>query len=134
MQQIFSILPIAALVIVAFMVVKAIAKAAPRSITVEAALPMGGGALPMSFTQGSRSGESHTSSGALPASSHSASKVADMLGSVNIEEEEDETDPVRVGQIRAKVDVPLEQIRKMAQQRPDAIATLLKSWMLEDRR
>jgi len=131
MQQIFSILPIAALVIVAFMVVKAIAKAAPKSIMVDAALPMGGGSLPMSFT---KSHESHSGGGALPSSSHSASKVTDLLGAVDIEEEEDENDPVRVGNIRAKVDVPLEQIRKMAQQRPDAIATLLKSWMLEDRR
>jgi flagellar biosynthesis/type III secretory pathway M-ring protein FliF/YscJ len=36
--------------------------------------------------------------------------------------------------IAERVDVPLEQIKKMSQERPDVVAMLLKSWLLEERR
>ena len=40
--------------------------------------------------------------------------------------------PIR--SIRSKVNVPLEQIKKLAKERPSTVAMLLKSWMLEERR
>lgn len=47
-------------------------------------------------------------------------------------EEEDDDVPVHIRDIREKVDVPLERIRKMAKEKPEMIANLLKSWVMED--
>lgn len=46
-----------------------------------------------------------------------------------IEEEEDDLD---VESIKKRVDIPLEQIRKMSKRNPEAVAMLLKSWMMEE--
>jgi flagellar biosynthesis/type III secretory pathway M-ring protein FliF/YscJ len=46
-------------------------------------------------------------------------------------EEEDYDDP-DIESIKKKVDVPLEQIRKMSRNNPEAVAMLLKSWMMEE--
>jgi flagellar M-ring protein FliF len=47
--------------------------------------------------------------------------------------EEDEQGEIQFKEIREKVDVPLEQIRSLAKTRPETVAQLLKSWMMEDR-
>jgi len=39
-----------------------------------------------------------------------------------------------VGEIQSKLNVPLEQIKKMSDDRPEVVAMLIKSWLLEDRR
>ncbi len=49
----------------------------------------------------------------------------------NMYEEEDYDDP-DIESIKKKVDVPLEQIRKMSRNNPEAVAMLLKSWMMEE--
>lgn len=46
-------------------------------------------------------------------------------------EDEGEEDP-DIESIKRKVDVPLEQIRKMSRNNPEAVAMLLKSWMMEE--
>lgn len=48
-------------------------------------------------------------------------------------EEEDFDDP-DIESIKKKVDIPLEQIRKMSRNNPEAVAMLLKSWMMEEAR
>lgn len=48
-------------------------------------------------------------------------------------EDDGEEDP-DIESIKRKVDVPLEQIRKMARNNPEAVAMLLKSWMMEEAR
>jgi flagellar biosynthesis/type III secretory pathway M-ring protein FliF/YscJ len=47
-------------------------------------------------------------------------------------EDEDDDVPVHIRDIREKVDVPLERIRKMAKEKPEMIANLLKSWVMEE--
>lgn len=47
--------------------------------------------------------------------------------------DDDDDDDVNVRGIKKKVDVPLEQIKKMAKKNPEAVAMLLKSWVLEER-
>ncbi len=49
-----------------------------------------------------------------------------------IEDEED--DDADVEAIKRRVDIPLEQIRKMSRKNPEAVAMLLKSWMMEEAR
>lgn len=54
--------------------------------------------------------------------------LASIIANTQLEDDE----PVVVGEIREKVDVPLEQIRKLAKERPETVATLLKTWIMED--
>ena len=42
-------------------------------------------------------------------------------------------DNVDVEGIKKRLDLPLEQIKKLARQRPETVAMLLKSWISEDR-
>ena len=50
-----------------------------------------------------------------------------------IEEDDDDDDYQPVGSIKKKVDVPLEQIKKMSKKNPEAVAMLLKGWIMEER-
>jgi flagellar M-ring protein FliF len=141
-QQLFSLLPIAALLVVAFMVIKALAKVAKSQNVMVQALPGGQlvalGGAPRSLTAGAA---------ALPQGSadwEAVAEGADAAVAAPVrkrkkpqtpeEEEEEEQERIRVGRISEKVNVPLEQIKKMANDKPESIAMLLKSWMVEERR
>ena len=56
-----------------------------------------------------------------------AAALAEM-GIENIDE------TVDVESIRQRIDLPLEQIKKMGKQKPQAVAMLLKTWLMEERR
>ncbi|MCB0824602.1 MAG: hypothetical protein KDC26_00280 [Armatimonadetes bacterium] len=47
-------------------------------------------------------------------------------------EEDDDEDDMDVSSIKRRVDIPLEQIKKMTKKNPEAVAMLLKSWVMED--
>ncbi len=120
-QQGLSILPVIALVIVGLMVIKAIAKAAKDQNVLVQALP-DGRMMPIGV-------------GAI-GSGHSSS--TEILSA-----EDDEGDAITphkpkkkldVGEIEEKVDVTYEQIKKMTAEKPDAVALLIKSWLLENKR
>lgn len=142
MQQILSILPIAALLIAAFMVVKAISKISPK-IGGSPVLAMAGGApsLPMM-----PQGELALTSSALGGSASRQVIVPEALKQKAIESGVTE-EQLRIAleeagdaglsiedipSIKDRVNVPLEQIKKMATERPEAVAMLIKSWMIED--
>jgi flagellar biosynthesis/type III secretory pathway M-ring protein FliF/YscJ len=42
--------------------------------------------------------------------------------------------PLCIDDIPDKVNIPLEQIKKMSIQKPDAVANLIKTWILEERK
>lgn len=46
------------------------------------------------------------------------------------EDDDDTVTPIRG--IKEKIDIPLEQIRKLAKERPETVAILLKSWIMEE--
>jgi flagellar M-ring protein FliF len=46
------------------------------------------------------------------------------------EDDDDSITPIRG--IKEKIDIPLEQIRKLAKERPETVAILLKSWIMEE--
>jgi flagellar M-ring protein FliF len=46
------------------------------------------------------------------------------------EDDDDSVTPIRG--IKEKIDIPLEQIRKLAKERPETVAILLKSWIMEE--
>lgn len=142
-QQIFSLLPVGALFIVGFLVLKGIGK-----------LGKGGTTLMLAGADGQVL--------SLPSSGISVSgSTAKSLGvrpefiEEEVEEEEadpedptvvrkvkkkkrrpvtDDDDDLEIDSIRKKVNIPLEQIKKMATDRPEIVAMLLKSWLLDERR
>ncbi|MHB8635275.1 MAG: flagellar basal-body MS-ring/collar protein FliF [Fimbriimonadaceae bacterium] len=131
MQQIISMLPVAALLIVGFLVMKSVGKMS-RMTTM--ALP-GGGTLAI-----------NTGPAALPASAAEAIRMAErapndanlqqlakQMTDAGLSEDEAEAQIAAIKGISRKVNVPLEQIRKMSSDRPETVAMLIKGWLLEER-
>ncbi len=144
MQQIMSLLPIGALILVAMMIFKSIAKVAKSHTISVAAYPSGQlvasgvGSLPqgsydddgvMSYASGSGEGEIAALEPPRP-----KKKKKKLTPEEEDEWEDDEPMHVRIGRINEKVNVPLEQIKKMTKEKPEAVAMLLKSWLVEERR
>lgn len=135
MQQIFSLLPIAALLGVAIMVLKAIGKFAKTQTLVLTTpdgkmlpLPAGGLNLTPEAIQAA-GGSIQLSGGGKPAALAAGKSNASAL------KPEPEAEPdVEIDAIRRKINVPLEQIKKMSDDRPEVVAMLIKSWLMEERR
>ena len=62
----------------------------------------------------------------------SAIEGGDIDNALKIIEEMPEDDEIKA--IRARINVPLEQIKHMAKTKPESVAMLLKGWMMEDMR
>ncbi|MBX7135674.1 MAG: flagellar M-ring protein FliF [Fimbriimonadaceae bacterium] len=138
MQQLISLLPIAALLLVGFMVIKSLGKAVKPNVMV-AAMP-DGSTMPVSI------GSANPGHAALPAAgtmttvttpSGTQVQVPQVVapdGSLVPAYTIDLVTGEPIVGIAERVDVPLEQIKKMSRERPDVVAMLLKSWILEERR
>lgn len=113
MQQIFSLLPILALVAMGFVVIKAIAKTAKSGNVMVAALPSGG-TVPVSRGGGEGS----------------RAIVASEGGIRYAPAQEEELD---IESISTKVNRPLESIKRMSDDKPEVVAMLIKGWLLEER-
>jgi flagellar biosynthesis/type III secretory pathway M-ring protein FliF/YscJ len=59
-----------------------------------------------------------------------AKSLEEVMMALGIDPDDDSTD---VEGIKRKLDLPLEQIKKMARQRPETVAMLLKSWLSDDK-
>lgn len=145
MQQMMSLLPVAALVLVGFMVVRAIAKTSKAQNVIVAAGP--DGALvrmdPNSYAvkDGRASDGDEGEDGepraiapgevaSLPAGT--ATTVIRGSGDSELVFEQPQEDDLVISTIPDKIHLPLEQLRKFATDKPDKVALLLKSWVLED--
>jgi flagellar M-ring protein FliF len=113
MQQMMSILPIGALILVAFLVIKAIGKAAKAQSVLVGALP-GGGMIALDAQTPTHEAMS-LSEGAASLDGHAVV-------------------PEEVAAIQEKLNLPLEQIKRMSDEKSENVAMLIKSWMLEDHR
>jgi flagellar M-ring protein FliF len=160
-QQMMSILPIVALLIVGFMVVKAISKVSKSSNVLVAALP-GGGMMPLGASSaqqvlieeaGGKVAVDATSDKAIRAARegkivgvvpkeirggeagilaegqtmHQNQSAAELMQFVEQE------NPVLIAKIPDHINIPLEQIKKLAEERPENIAMLLKTWLLNEK-
>lgn len=123
MQQAMSLLPVLALIVVGVMVMKAIAKAAKSTTVSVQALPDGSLAL---------SGPSHDP-GYLASAHHDRHEPA-LEGANRPSHPTPMHSFEDVGDIETKQNKPLEQIKRMSHDRPESVAMLLKSWLLEERR
>lgn len=132
MQQIISLLPIIALIVVGVVVMKSVGKLSKAPAM--AALP-GGGTLAIT-----------TSAPALPAAAAEAIRMAErnpndanmqqlarQMTDAGLTEDEAEAQLAAIKGISRKVNVPLEQIKKMSSDRPETVAMLIKGWLLEER-
>lgn len=135
-QQIMSMLPIAAMLIVAVMVVRQIGKLGGNAPAAVASLNGAALSLPINLAGlspaeqtaarsllASIEAEAGDSNGIVP---HPRSAIAMGSGP--------DDDPVIVNSIKDRVHVPLEQLKKMAKERPATVATLVKSMLLEENR
>lgn len=142
-QQMLSLLPIAALILVAVVILKGVSKVAKSQNVLLHALPGGqtfvASALPAAqpADYGTVEGDEPDSTAAAIAMLEQAPRPKKKKKRVQQdweEEEDDEPMHVRIGRINEKVNVPLEQLKKMAKERPEAVAMLLKSWLIEETR
>lgn len=123
MQQAMSLLPVVALLVVAFLVMKAIAKAAKSQTVMVHALPDG------TLSASMPSLESHQSHSHDHGTSHQQHHpVEESVQALAQRHAED------VGEIETRMNKPLEQIKRMAHDKPESVAMLIKSWLLEERR
>lgn len=140
-QQIISILPIAALLLVAFLLMKSIGKLAHRPMSPMLAA-VGGPALTMAPQNGIQMLAAHSRSleGAnrfvLPEivkqKAFEAGITEEQLQAA-IEEAGDAGISLDdIPSIKSKINVPLEQIKKMANEKPEMVAMLVKSWLIEE--
>ncbi len=131
MQQMMSLLPIAALIGVGLILAKTLASSLKPKAQPELAMAGGAGVLSLPMDQASLEA-------LLNGSSSSGSSEDQLLALVSQEntasEEEDDDFPMPefVGEIKQRIDVPLEQIRKLSKDKPEMVALLLKTWMMED--
>lgn len=139
-QQILSILPIAALVGLGFFVMRALSKigraALPNQPQFAAAgvgmLPSGSLALPDTTLHIPGSGETDLES--LKRRAREAGVSEDELEAAIASAGEKGLSIEDIPSIANRVNLPLEQIRKMGEERPEVVAALVKSWLLEDRK
>lgn len=157
-QQVLSILPIAALLFVGFMVVKAIAKASKASNVLVAVSP-DGQMVPLSSSDmrvlidqnGQQIEVAANSSQALEAArsgkimgttSGPVIKGGDgaILDDGSLEDKQNAltefvgaSETIRIAKIPDHINIPLEQIKNLAIERPDTVAMLLKSWFLAEK-
>ena len=124
-QQALSFLPILAMLVVAFMVVKAIGKAAKEQGNVLVAATPDGTLAPIAALEEGGHEGTHDPQAALGESARQESDGTVARQSLPQPE---------IEAIPEHLNVPMEQVRKMAEERPHAVAMLVKSWLLEDRR
>lgn len=129
MQQMVSLLPIVALFLVGFIVIKAVQKSVKSSNVMVAALPGGQmmtvGMGPMGVEAGPTSNSLALS---LPEGVTPETATPEQLQKAIKAQE------IQIDDIPDVINVPLEQIRKMSMDRPQAVAMLMKSWLLEEKK
>jgi flagellar M-ring protein FliF len=124
-QQILSILPIAALLLVAAIVIKQIAKFAKAQVLQPIATTPEGIALQI------------PSGPALPEPEVSEAELSNLLAELDgtpTRRPHPLEDPLEIEDIKNRIHMPLEQLKKMAVERPALVAQLIKSMLLEERK
>lgn len=144
MQQIMSMVPMIALILVGFFVLRQVMKIAKPSPVVAEAPALEGdlaNALPASISEPDElTGMEITPEALMQANGGvmpEGVSVNPETGMVVFDGTEQLAAEDRIKIVRgisAKVNVPLEQLKKMCQDRPEAVAMLIKGWLLEESR
>ncbi len=165
-QQAISFLPIAALLGIGLMIVRAIGRQAPQpasAVDAQAQMsaleaPEGLDALPSpkeaeilgspvlaeqdpvydlseldSLTADSILNPLNPEGSLSEGQEQNLQEFQNIMAAKGYEDEEDDLDVITpIRGIKEKIDIPLEQIRKLAKERPETVAILLKSWIMEE--
>ncbi len=144
-QQLLAMLPIVALVVVGFMVMRALSKTAKAiaPAPVVASLP-GGGTLAMEMPSMQREDQGgfevkpalpeYVMQQMSPEQVIEFQQTGELAESLRNLASSMAQKPIEIGAIPEKVHVPLEQLRHLSTTKPQAVADLLKTWILEDRK
>jgi len=146
-QQVLSMLPIGALVVVAAMVLKSLGRFARTStLAITTAdgqvIPLPADGLPMpaemlaQYNEGGAR-QNNSASNAPVRAQAPQREHDDPITQISrrphpMEDDDDFDQEVEVAGIKKKVNIPLEQIKKMADKRPEFVATLIKGWLMSD--
>jgi flagellar M-ring protein FliF len=130
MQQVVSLLPIGALLLIALMVIKQISKFA-KSQTAMVSLPDGGS---MALSMGGADGLAGDSGAANILAALEGVSPHGSVSSHGLAAGDHGELPLDVEDIKNKIHMPLEQLKKMAGERPQMVGMLIKSLLLEDRK
>lgn len=147
MQQIVSLLPIGALVLVAFVVIKSLGKAAKNSNVLVQALPdgrlvsVGGGAAALGGGHGHHARQTIGPDGSIIVHDDHEEEEEDVYEEIEDDSGQKSWKPKKrkkgprvedIEDIPDQINVPLEQIKKMGHERPGVAAMLIKSWLITD--
>lgn len=145
-QQYISLLPVAALLIVGFLVVRSLGKFGKPMLTpaFAGAGSLSSGAVALAGAPSGLQSGTTALPGASPLeaalSSHFEENGALGLpggakkgedGGIQFESDDER---IRITKIKERTSIPLEQIRQMSVERPEAVAMLVKSWLLDEKR
>ncbi len=129
MSQIIAMLPIGALLLIALMVMKQVSKFAKTQTATFALADGSTMALGMEGMEATHVGD--------PSAANILAAIEGLTGTglVGADGHIHSADPaLDVEDIKDKIHMPLEQLKKMAHERPQMVAMLIKSLLLEDRR
>ncbi|MER3496772.1 MAG: hypothetical protein C4320_08415 [Armatimonadota bacterium] len=132
-QQMISLLPVAALLIVGFFIVRMLGKVArpTYAVTPEGIqIPLGSGAG-LSSTPGLGNGSAGSPLQAALNQHFDADGNPLAHGRESGIEFESDDERIRISRIKERTSIPLEQIKQMSIERPEAVALLVKSWLME---
>lgn len=135
MQQVMGFLPIVALLIVGLVLVKSLSsslKSKGGPVPALAVNADGTLSLPYSPTLEALIGGGSSGSASLEGMNAEQQILALTAESAERQENDFDDAPEFIGEIKQRIDVPLEQIRKLSKEKPEMVALLLKTWMLED--
>jgi flagellar biosynthesis/type III secretory pathway M-ring protein FliF/YscJ len=133
MQQVMGFLPIVALLVVGLVLVKSLSSSLKIKNQPGLALAADGtGTLSLPYSPSLEALLGGTSGPA----SHNAEETEQQLLALTSEGSSPSMDfddaPEFIGEIKQRIDVPLEQIRKLSKEKPEMVALLLKTWMMEE--
>lgn len=138
MQQMLSMVPVIALLLVAMMVVRQIGKFAKPAVPTETAMVVADGSFePSPFNGGGAVTMSADGTPMLPseATGLSDDETDNLLATLRSQGGQDyDPNAFDAMEIPDKVDLPLESLRRMADDRPQLVGQLIKSMLLEERK
>lgn len=139
-QQIISLLPVGALLIVGFFVVRSLGKFGkiPAGGLTPALAGAGAMALPGASVAGTVTGSGSPLEAALSGHFEGGGLLGLPEGARRNDEGgiefESDDERIRITKIKERTSIPLEQIRQMSMERPEAVAMLVKSWLMDEKR
>lgn len=137
LQQILSMAPILALIVVAFFVMKTLGKMGKGAIAGQQMMLAGAGGPSLSMGPAGSVAAMAAHSLAIPEAAvqkalESGVVDEELAAALAEAQKHSGVEQIDVPSIGNKINVPLEQIKKMSNEKPEVVAMLIRSWLLEE--